>query len=89
MAEADKRLIHEFVSTHVHGVPVEDDEDLFTNGYVNSLFAVQLVMWLEQTFDLRLDSGDLDFSNFSTIDAIAAFVDAKRTPAGGGAWTSN
>ncbi|WP_406192409.1 phosphopantetheine-binding protein [Streptomyces sp. NBC_01017] len=89
MAEDDKHLIREFISTNMQGVPVDDDEDLFASGYVNSLFAVQLVMWIERTFDLQLVGKDLDFANFSTIDAIAAFVDGKRTLAGGGAWTSN
>ncbi|MEJ8672693.1 3-hydroxyacyl-CoA dehydrogenase family protein [Streptomyces sp. MS1.AVA.1] len=89
MAEDDKHLIREFISTNMQGVPVDDDEDLFASGYVNSLFAVQLVMWIERTFDFQLVGKDLDFANFSTIDAIAAFVDGKRTLAGGGAWTSN
>lgn len=89
MAEDVTHLVREFVAPHVHGVPVDDDEDLFAGGYVNSLFAVQLVMWIERTFDLRLDSKDLDAGNFSTIDAIAAFVAGRQTPAGGGTWTSN
>ena len=89
MAEDDRARIREFISTHVHDVRVDDDEDLFANGYVNSLFAVQLVMWIEKTFDLQLGSKDLNFANFATIDAIAAFIEGKRTPAGGAAWTSN
>ena len=89
VTEDDKHLIREFISTNMQGVPVDDDEDLFANGYVNSLFAVQLVMWIERTFDLQLSGEDLDFANFSTIDAIAAFADSKLTPAGDGAWTSN
>ncbi|MGW1895271.1 acyl carrier protein [Streptomyces sp. NPDC002004] len=89
MAEGDKQRIREFISAHVHDVPVEDDEDLFAGGHVNSLFAVQLVMWVEETFGLRVGGGDLDFANFSTIDAIAGFVDRKRAPAEGVAWTSN
>ncbi|MDF3142969.1 MULTISPECIES: phosphopantetheine-binding protein [unclassified Streptomyces] len=89
MAEDHKHRIREFISSHVHGVPVEDDEDLFAGGYVNSLFAVQLVMWVENTFDVQVAGKDLDFVNFSTIDAIAVFVDRKRTATDGATWTSN
>ena len=89
MTDDDKNRIRAFIAEHVHEVPVDDDEDLFAGGYVNSLFAVQLVMWVERTFGLQVGSRDLDFANFSTINAVAAFVDGKRTPAGGGAWTSH
>jgi acyl carrier protein len=89
MAEDDRHLIRAFITTHGHGVPVDDDEDLFACGYVNSLFAVQLVMWVEKTFDLQVGGSDLDFVNFSTVDAIVDFVDRKRIQTGGTAWTSN
>ncbi|MFF3411785.1 phosphopantetheine-binding protein [Streptomyces sp. NPDC002742] len=89
MAEDDKRLIRAFIGTHVDAEPVDDDVDLFASGYVTSLFAVQLVLWVEQTFDLVVGGEDLDFANFSSVDAVAAFVQGKRAPYGGGAWTSN
>ncbi|MFF3941713.1 acyl carrier protein [Streptomyces phaeofaciens] len=84
----DRTRIRAFIAEHVPEVQVDDDEDLFAAGYVNSLFAVQLVMWVERTFGLHAENKDLDFANFSTINAITAFVDGKRTQAGGHAWTS-
>ncbi|MFI8930668.1 acyl carrier protein [Streptomyces sp. NPDC053474] len=87
--EDDKRLVRDFISEHVHGVPVDDNEDLFADRYVSSLFAVQLVMWVERAFGLRVDGKDLDFANFSSVNAIAAFVADRRIPAGGTVWTSN
>lgn len=84
----DKQRIRTFIAEHVPDVQVDDDEDLFAAGYVNSLFAVQLVMWVERTFGLHAEDKDLDFANFSTINAVAAFVDGKRARAGGRAWTS-
>lgn len=87
MSEDHRQLIRDFVRAQVHGTP-EDDEDLFQGGYANSLFAVQLVLWVEQTFDLRVDGHDLAFTHFSSVDAIAAFVAHKHNRAGGAAWTS-
>jgi acyl carrier protein len=46
-------------------------------------------MWVEKTFDLQVGGSDLDFVNFSTVDAIVDFVDRKRIQTGGTAWTSN
>jgi acyl carrier protein len=92
MVDRERELIRRFISDHVNGVPVGDDEDLFAGGYVNSLFAVQLVMWIERTFGVPVERGDLDFANFQTISATASFVDrkrAERAPVGGRPWTSD
>jgi methoxymalonate biosynthesis acyl carrier protein len=82
MTEQDREPIRRFVADHVGGAEVDDEEDLFANGYVNSLFAVQLVMWLERTFDVVVARRDLDFTNFRSIAAIAAFVAGKRASGG-------
>jgi methoxymalonate biosynthesis acyl carrier protein len=89
MTEDDKHLIRAFIGSHVGEDSVDDGVDLFASGYATSLFAVQLVMWVEQTFDVVVGGEDLDFANFSSVDAVAAFVDGKRATVGGGAWTSN
>ncbi|MEV6946651.1 phosphopantetheine-binding protein [Streptomyces sp. NPDC051172] len=89
MSEDDKRLIRAFIGSHVGEEPVDDDVDLFASGYATSLFAIQLVLWVEQTFDLVVSDEDLDFANFSSIDAVAAFVHSKRAAFRGGTWTSN
>ncbi|MEU8957508.1 phosphopantetheine-binding protein [Streptomyces sp. NPDC048518] len=83
--EDDKVLIREFLAQHVHGVEVDDDEDLFASGLVNSLFAVQLVMWVERTYGLAVAGEDLAFTNFRSITAISEFVERKKALAGGGA----
>jgi methoxymalonate biosynthesis acyl carrier protein len=80
MGDREIELIRQFIAGHVNGVPVDDDEDLFGGGYVNSLFAVQLVMWIERTFGVVVDRGDLDIAKFATISAIASFVGQKLTP---------
>ncbi|MFC6879080.1 MULTISPECIES: acyl carrier protein [Actinomadura] len=89
MNDAERESVREFVSRHVNGRKIGDAEDLFASGYVNSLFAVQLVMWIERTFDMPMEGTDLDFANIRSVEAIGAFVDRKRAAlAGGGGWTS-
>lgn len=88
MSDDERATIRRFISQHVNGAEFDDDEDLFASGLVNSLFAVQLVMWIERTFDVPIQNEDLDFVNIQTIDAITAFVARKRA-AEGAAWTSN
>ncbi|WP_433333357.1 acyl carrier protein [Spirillospora sp. CA-294931] len=85
MNDQELGQVREFISRHVNGVRVDDEEDLFAGGHVNSLFAVQLVMWIERTFEVPMESEDLDFANIASIASVAAFVDRKRTAA----WTSS
>ncbi|MFC4908267.1 acyl carrier protein [Actinomadura gamaensis] len=78
MADATRETVRRFVSAHLGGASVDDDEDLFAEGHVNSLFAVQVVMWVERTFDLTVARGDLDIANFRSVEAIADFVDRRN-----------
>jgi acyl carrier protein len=54
------------------------DTDLFRGGYVNSLFAVEMVLYLEQTFKIRLADRDITPANFRTVASIAKLVDRTR-----------
>jgi methoxymalonate biosynthesis acyl carrier protein len=90
MGEQARAKVREFVSRHTDGVPVADDEDLFDSGYANSLFAVQLVMWIERTFDLTVERTDLVRANFRSVDAIVSFLDSRAFLHGkDAAWTSS
>ncbi len=56
---------------------LKDDEDIFSLGFINSLFAMQLVLFLEKEFNVTIDSKDLDFDNFRTINRIVELVQFK------------
>ncbi|HEY3748347.1 MAG TPA: hypothetical protein VGL80_04035 [Pseudonocardiaceae bacterium] len=70
--------IRAFVANHVGGLEFGDDEDFFETGYVNSLFAVQIVMFVESTLGVPVVDGDLDIANFSTINRIDGYANRKR-----------
>jgi methoxymalonate biosynthesis acyl carrier protein len=54
---------------------VGDEDDIFATGLVNSLFAMQLVQWLEREFSIEIQDEDLELRNFSTVAALAALVE--------------
>ncbi|HEX2058860.1 MAG TPA: phosphopantetheine-binding protein [Actinomycetota bacterium] len=54
-----------------------DDDDMFATGYVNSMFAMQLVQFVESEFGITVESDDLELDNFRTVSAIASFVERK------------
>lgn len=58
-------------------MPVGDRDDIFDLGVVDSLFAMQLVMFVEREFSIVAEGEDLDIRNFCCIDALVAFVESK------------
>ncbi len=76
-AERHGGAIREFLSSELAGHALADDEDIFETGYVNSLFAMELITFIEGTFDVTIDNDDLELENFSTVARIAELIDSK------------
>ncbi|WEG19163.1 phosphopantetheine-binding protein (plasmid) [Alkalihalophilus pseudofirmus] len=76
-----KLKVKEFLSKYFRNHQLEDEEDIFSLGFVNSLFAMQLVMFLEKEFNLKLDNNDLNFNNFRSINKITSLVEEKMVQA--------
>lgn len=54
-----------------------DDDNIFKKGFVNSLFAMKLLEYVEKTFKISIDEEDMDLSNFSSVNNIINLVDKK------------
>lgn len=69
--------VREFMGRHLRGASLRDDEDVFATGYVTSLFAMQLVQFVEGTFGIAIESEDLELDNFRSVNAVVALVARK------------
>ncbi|MFN9086500.1 MAG: acyl carrier protein [Gemmatimonadaceae bacterium] len=56
--------------------------DLFAAGLVNSLFALQLVQFVEREFGITVTGDDLSVDNFRSLNAIDEFVARKVASVG-------
>lgn len=65
-------------------IPVAPDADLFELGVVSSLFAMELVVHLESTYDIAIVGPDLVMENFRSVQAMAALVRRIRDRVGAG-----
>jgi methoxymalonate biosynthesis acyl carrier protein len=54
--------------------PWEPTRDLFAAGGLSSLFAMELVVYLEKTFDVAITGTDLRLDNFRTVNSMTALV---------------
>ncbi|OON71510.1 acyl carrier protein [Streptomyces tsukubensis] len=54
--------------------PWSVERDLFAEGGLSSLFALELVVFLEKTFDVSIGGSDLQLVNFRTVVSMVELV---------------
>lgn len=69
-----KAKIMEFFVNKNKSEGLSYDTDLFKGGFINSLFALEMVVYLEKTFDIKIKNKDITEKNFKTIENIANIV---------------
>jgi len=74
-----KQIVKDFLSKYLRTNDCGDDDDIFASGFVNSLFAMQLVLFLEKKFEIVVEKKDLDVQNFKSLNAITKFLDMKMS----------
>lgn len=72
-----KEKIHGFLSEHFKEYQLKEDEDIFATGFINSMFVMQLVLFIEQEFQLAIKDEELDFENFRTVNAMTRLIESK------------
>lgn len=72
-----KERVRAFIGKYVRGHTLGDDEDIFASGFVNSLFAMQLVQFVEAEFGVAVEDEDLEIDNFRSVNAVAGLVERK------------
>lgn len=74
MSDDIRTSIRAFISAKFPQISLADDEDIFALGFVNSLFAMELVMFVEKTFGVRVPNEQLKLDNFRTLNSMAELV---------------
>ena len=77
-AEDIKAIVTKFIQSKKEGAALDGDTNLFENGFVNSLFALDIVTFLEKTFKIRLGKNDITKDNLSTVNKIVALVEKLK-----------
>lgn len=79
MDAAVKTKIADYLARFFPGHALGHDEDIFSLGFVNSMFAMQLVTFVETTFGITIENEDLELDNFRSIQALSNLVARKST----------
>jgi acyl carrier protein len=67
-----------FFSERLNLIISSPTEDLFETGVLDSMAFVDLVLHLEQEFDVRISPDELEPDNFRSVAKIAGFVAARN-----------
>jgi methoxymalonate biosynthesis acyl carrier protein len=72
-AEAVEQALLGFLAERVKDT-VTPDQDLFKSGLVSSMFAMQLVVHLEEAYDIAIIGPELKLDNFRTVQTMTELV---------------
>jgi methoxymalonate biosynthesis acyl carrier protein len=80
-SEAIEEALLSFLTERVKA-EVGSDDDLFATGLVSSMFAMQLVVHLEEAYDIAIIGQELKLDNFRTVQAMTRLVLRLRGASG-------
>jgi acyl carrier protein len=66
--------IRQFILARYPTAALDDGDDIFSLGYVNSLFAMELVVFVESHFEISIPNDELNLDNFRTVKVMTDLV---------------
>lgn len=72
-----KERIYQFLTKLKKADGLEYDTELVKSKYITSLFALQIVQFIEREFRIKLGRKDITEANFHTINAMAELVQQR------------
>ena len=73
--------LRNFIAGFIRNKEFHDNDDIFKGGFVNSMFVMQLILFIEKNFALAVENEDLELKNFSSVDVMVSFITRKLAPA--------
>lgn len=84
-AAATAATVRDYVRSNMSALRDEDlhdDDNIFEKGFVTSIFAMQLLDFIETTFDVEVPDDRITLQNFSSIDRISRMVGELKNATG-------
>ncbi len=77
-----KQKIRQYIESNLvvfdDDIEFSDSDNIFELGFVNSLFAMKLLNYIESEFSIVIDNEDIDIANFSSVDNIQKLINKKH-----------
>lgn len=80
-----EELLRKYIADNIlfsgNGYPHADETSFLENGIVDSMNVLELVMFVEQKFGVKVEDAEIVPDNFDSIARLAAFVRRKQEKA--------
>ena len=78
MTQSEAKLkVRAFLEKFIGDQDFQDGDNIFALGLVNSLMAMQLVLFLEKEFAVKFANQDLSLKNFRSVEAMVELLGAR------------
>ena len=74
--------LENYIKTQIVKQPnraLKPDEPLISGGLIDSFNLVDLALFVEDTFGVRIDDSELNAQTFDTLDQLAALIQSRRS----------
>ena len=72
-------VIHKYIVEECNdGIEINNEENIIERGVLDSLRVMNLVVFLEETFDIEIDLSEIDAKNMESIINIVSLVERKQ-----------
>lgn len=73
-----KNEIRNFFEKYIVENKFADDTNIFSEGFVNSLFAMDLIVFIEKNYHFKIANEDLKIDNFKSVNSISQLIQNKK-----------
>lgn len=83
MSNADLAVLSQFISTKIlkqAGRTVAPDAPLISSGLIDSFSLVDLALFVEDTFGVRIEDTELNAQTFDNLNQLVSLVQSRRAP---------
>ena len=73
--------LEEYISTKILKQPgrkISPDETLISSGMIDSFSLVDLALFVEDTFNVRIDDAELNAQTFNNLNELAALIESRQ-----------
>lgn len=73
----DMNVIREYVLANIDALyedKLQDDDNIFEKGFVTSMFAMQLLDFIESTFDVTVPDEYITLNNFCSVNNMKKMI---------------
>lgn len=82
MTEQITNQLKNYIATQILRQPnvhIKDNDPLITSGLVDSFHLVDLSLFIEDQFGVRIDDTELTADTFDTLEQLSALIQSRQT----------